>query len=396
MAQLSATALETLPPPLALWRLPVITTGPIRELPALSPGMTSPIDLKELTLAELEDLVTLWGQPRFRARQVLKWVYQGIRDFGEMTDVSRTFRMELDSRARLSGLFLAARQVSRDGTQKFRWLLEDGLSIESVLIPEEDHSTLCLSTQVGCALGCRFCLTARQGLTRNLSAAEIINQALTVRPYIPAAKPLTNLVFMGMGEPLANFAALVRAVHLIQASWGLNFSVRRVTVSTAGLAPLIPRLGEEVRVNLTISLNAVDDATREGLMPINRRYPIQELLAACRAFPLPRHRRITFAYVLLAGINDDPAMARELARLLRGFRAKVNLIPFNPLPELPFSAPNPSRVLEFQEILRQAHFPVFIRESRGQDIAAACGQLAGGWEGMFPPAADLAAPGQVA
>ncbi len=339
--------------------------------------MSPPVDLKELSLAELEETVTAWGHPRFRARQILKWVYKGIQDFGEMTDISRAFREELAARARLSSLSLSARQVSQDGTQKFRWLLEDGASIESVLIPEEDHSTLCLSSQVGCALGCRFCLTARQGLTRNLSAGEMVSQVLAARPYAPADKPLTNLVFMGMGEPLANFDNLVRAIRAIQAPWGLNFSKRRVTVSTAGLAPLIPRLGAEVQVNLTVSLNAVDDATRSSIMPINRRYPIKDLLAACRAFPLAPHRRITFAYVLLAGINDKPAMAKELTRLLRGFRAKVNLIPFNPLPELPFGAPDPARVLEFQEIIRQAHYPVFIRESRGQDIAAACGQLAG-------------------
>lgn len=341
--------------------------------------MSSLVDLKELSLAELEETVTAWGHPLFRARQILKWVYKGVHDFDEMTDISRSFREELASRARLSALPLSARQVSQDGTQKFRWLLEDGASIESVLIPEEDHSTLCLSSQAGCALGCRFCLTARQGLTRNLSAAEMVNQVLAVRPQAPAAKPLTNLVFMGMGEPLANFDTLVRAIRAIQAPWGLNFSKRRVTVSTAGMAPDISRLGEEVRVNLTVSLNAVDDATRDSIMPVNRRYPLSELLAACRAFPLPRHRRITFAYVLLAGVNDEPAMARELTRLLKGFRAKVNLIPFNPLPELPFAAPDPARVLEFQEIIRQANYPVFVRESRGQDIAAACGQLAGNW-----------------
>jgi len=341
--------------------------------------MIWPIDVKELTLEELEEWLASWGQPRFRARQILKWVYKGVAGFGEMTDLSRTLRTELEQRVRLSSLTLSTRQVSRDGTQKFRWVLEDGAGIESVLIPEEGHSTLCLSSQVGCALGCRFCLTARQGLTRNLKTAEIVNQVLAVRPFVPADRPLTNLVFMGMGEPLANFAAVVRAIGVIQAPWGLNFSTRRVTVSTAGLAPLIPRLGLEARVNLTISLNAVDDTTRSSLMPINRRYPLKELLAACRKFPLPRHRRITFAYVLLAGINDEPAMAMELTRLLKGFRAKVNLIPFNPHPELPFAAPEPARVLEFQEIIRQAHYPVFIRESRGQDIAAACGQLAGNW-----------------
>jgi 23S rRNA (adenine2503-C2)-methyltransferase len=342
--------------------------------------MTTAVDLKDLTLLELEDLVAHWGKPRFRARQILKWVYKGAQDFGDMTDISRTWREELATRIRLSSLRLAARQESQDGTQKFRWRLEDGASIESVLIPEEGHSTLCLSSQVGCALGCRFCLTARQGLTRNLTAAEMVNQVLGARPYAPADQPLTNLVFMGMGEALANYTALTRAIHTIQAPWGLNFSTRRVTVSTAGLAPLIPRLGAEVRVNLTVSLNAVDDATRSRLMPVNRRYPIKELLSACKLFPLPRHRRITFAYVLLAGVNDGPAQARELTRLLAGFRAKVNLIPLNPHPELPFAAPEPARVLEFQEIVRQANYPVFIRESRGQDIAAACGQLAGGWD----------------
>jgi 23S rRNA (adenine2503-C2)-methyltransferase len=341
--------------------------------------MNAIVDLKDLTLAELEELVAAWDQPRFRARQLLKWVYKGARDFDDMTDISRAFREELPLRARLSGLQLTDRQVSLDGTQKFRWLLEDGASIESVLIPEEDHSTLCLSSQAGCALGCRFCLTARQGLTRNLRPAEMVNQILQVRPEVLPDKPLTNLVFMGMGEPLANFANVVQAIRLIQAPWGLNFSTRRVTVSTVGLAPLIPRLGGEVRVNLTVSLNAVDDATRSLIMPVNRRYPLKELLAACRAFPLPRHRRITFGYVLLAGVNDEPAMARELTRLLAGFRAKVNLIPFNPLPELPFAATALPRILEFQEIIRQAHYPVFIRESRGRDIAAACGQLAGNW-----------------
>ncbi|MGQ9687909.1 MAG: 23S rRNA (adenine(2503)-C(2))-methyltransferase RlmN [Desulfobaccales bacterium] len=339
--------------------------------------MSTVVDLKDLTLTELEELLTAWGHPRFRARQIFKWVYKGVRDFGDMTDLSRAFREELAERARLSSLSLTAMQVSEDGTRKFRWLLADGLSIESVLIPEADHSTLCLSSQVGCALGCRFCLTARQGLSRNLTPAEIVNQVLMVRPLAPADKPLTNLVFMGMGEPLANFAALVRAIQILQAPWGLNFSVRRVTVSTVGLAPLIPRLGEEVRVNLTVSLNAADNATRTMIMPINRRYPLEKLLAACRAFPLPRHRRITFAYVLLGGVNDHPAMARNLTRLLRGFRAKVNLIPFNPCPELPFDAPDPERVRQFQDIIREAHYPVFIRESRGQDIAAACGQLAG-------------------
>jgi 23S rRNA (adenine2503-C2)-methyltransferase len=335
------------------------------------------VDLKELTLDELEQCVQTWGQPRYRARQLTKWLYKGIQSFEEMTDVSRAFRQELPQRAVLSRLLLDKQEVSQDGTRKFRWRLTDGQFIESVLIPEADHLTLCLSSQAGCAQDCRFCLTARQGFSRNLTASEIVNQILEVKALLTGDKLLTNLVFMGMGEPLANFATLVRAVKIIQAPWGLNFSARRVTVSTVGLAPLIPRLGREIRVNLTVSLNAADDATRSAIMPVNLRYPLDAVLQACREFPLPRHRRITFAYVLLDGINDSLTQAHQLAKLLQGFRAKINLIPFNPHPELPYAAPPMARVLAFQDVLREAHYPVFIRESRGQDIAAACGQLVG-------------------
>ena len=318
-----------------------------------------------------------WGQPTFRARQLAKWLYKGVGSFEDMTDLARPFRAELAKRARISGLKMEQVQGAADGCRKFLFALEDGNLIESVLIPEEGRSTLCLSTQVGCAQGCRFCLTARRGLIRNLEASEIVNQVMAVRRELTDGLPLTNLVFMGMGEPLANFPALVRALAVISAPWGLNFSSRRLTVSTAGLAPFIPRLGQEARANLTISLNAPDDETRSRIMPINRRYPLPELMAACRAFPLPHHRRITFAYVLLHGINDALDQARQLARLLRGFRAKINLIPFNRHPHLPYEPPPEARTLEFQEILREANYTVFIRESRGQEINAACGQLAG-------------------
>lgn len=318
-----------------------------------------------------------WGQPIFRAKQLVKWLYKGVSDFEAMTDISRTFRTELAKHARISSLNTEQVQEAADGCRKFLFALEDGNLIESVLIPEEGHFTLCLSSQVGCAQGCRFCLTARRGLIRNLTAGEIINQIMAVRHSLPDGRPLSNLVFMGMGEPLANFSALVRALTVITASWGLNFSYRRITVSTAGLAPLIPRLGVEARANLTVSLNAPDDETRNRIMPINRRYPLEELLGACRAFFLPRHRRITFAYVLMDGINDAPEQARQLARLLQGFRAKINLIPFNRHPRLPYGPPPEARTLEFQEILRKANYTVLIRESRGQEIGAACGQLAG-------------------
>jgi 23S rRNA (adenine2503-C2)-methyltransferase len=340
--------------------------------------MTHLIDLKDYTLDELQQLLAGWGHPPYRARQLLKWVYKGVRDFQEMTDIARPFREELARRACLTTLRLEEVREAPDGTRKYLFALEDGNLVESVLIPKEVHSTLCLSTQAGCAQGCRFCLTAKKGLIRNLTPGEIVGQVMLVRPEALATKPLSNLVFMGMGEPLANYPALIKALAIIGADWGLNFSRRRLTVSTVGLAPFIPRLGREARANLTVSLNAPDDDTRSRLMPVNRRYPLKELLAACRAFPLPRHRRITFAYVLIHGVNDAPRQARDLARLLTGFRCKINLIPLNPHPQLPeFAPPPPERVLEFQEILRRANYTAFIRESRGREIAAACGQLAG-------------------
>lgn len=351
--------------------------------------MSHPIDLKELTLNDMERLTAEWGQPAFRGRQLLKWLYKGVFDFREMTDVSRSFREELGQRAVIGQLRVEQELEAPDGCRKFLFALGDGSLVESVLIPEEGHYTLCLSTQVGCAQGCRFCLTARRGLVRQLTAGEIVGQVLAVRRILNGKKEknpkpldgplplLSNLVFMGMGEPLANFPQLVKALTMITAPWGLNFSSRRITVSTVGLAPLIPLLGREARANLTVSLNAPDDRTRDRLMPVNRRYPLAALLAACRSFPLPRHRRITFAYVLLKDLNDAPDQARQLARLLKGFRAKINLIPFNPHPKLPFSPPSGERLLEFQEILRASNYTVLIRESRGLEIGAACGHLAG-------------------
>ncbi|MBM4286635.1 MAG: 23S rRNA (adenine(2503)-C(2))-methyltransferase RlmN [Deltaproteobacteria bacterium] len=339
--------------------------------------MSTQTDLKNLTQPEFEELMASWGQAPFRARQVQKWLFKGVSDFEAMTDIGKDVRRLLTEKTFISHLPLLDRQKSLDGCEKFAFRLADGEVIESVLIPETDHYTLCLSSQAGCAQGCRFCLTARQGFRRNLTPAEIINQILAVRACLPDKQAITNLVFMGMGEPLANFAHLVKALTIILAPWGLNFSSRRVTVSTVGLAPLIPALGKAVRVNLAVSLNASNDELRRHLMPINEKYPLEQVLTACRAFPLPPHRRITFSYVLLRGINDQPAQARELARRLRGLRAKINLIAFNPHPDLPFQRPDPETVLAFQDILVQAHYTTLIRESRGTDIFAACGQLAG-------------------
>ncbi len=321
--------------------------------------------------------MTSWGQAPFRARQIQKWLFKGVTDFEAMTDIGKEVRRLLLEKTSISHLTLQDRQQSADGSEKFSFRLTDGEVIESVLIPETDHFTLCLSSQAGCAQGCRFCLTAQKGLRRNLTPSEIINQILAVRAQISNKSAITNLVFMGMGEPLANFPNLVKAITIILAPWGLNFSSRRVTVSTVGLAPLIPALGNAVRVNLAVSLNASNDTLRRRLMPVNQEFPLAQVLKACQAFPLPPHRRITFSYVLLKGINDAPAHARELARLLRGLPAKINLIAFNPHPRLPFQRPDPETLLAFQDILVQAHYTTLIRESRGVDISAACGQLAG-------------------
>jgi 23S rRNA (adenine2503-C2)-methyltransferase len=339
--------------------------------------MSDLIDLKELTQTEFEQLMASWGQAPFRARQIQKWLYKGVNDFQAMTDIGKEIRSLLLEKSFISHLTLLERQLSVDGSEKFSFRLADGEVIESVLIPETGHYTLCLSSQVGCSQGCRFCLTAQKGLHRNLTPAEIVNQILDVRELIANKPTITNLVFMGMGEPLANFPNLVKAITIILAPWGLNFSSRRVTVSTAGLVPLIPALGKAVRVNLAVSLNAANDALRRTLMPIARNFPLAQVLDACRAFPLPPHRRITFSYVLLKGINDAPQQARDLARLLRGLRAKINLIAFNPHPGLPFQRPEPETMQAFQDILVQAHYTTLVRESRGSDISAACGQLAG-------------------
>ncbi|MDD3580391.1 MAG: 23S rRNA (adenine(2503)-C(2))-methyltransferase RlmN [Desulfobacca sp.] len=339
--------------------------------------MPSLIDLKEYTAIELERLLASWGQAPYRARQLQKWLYRGAFDFDQMTDLSKDFRRQLADKALISRLTLTAHQRSQDGSVKFGFTLADGGGIESVVIPDGEHRTLCLSTQVGCAQGCRFCLTAQQGFTRHLSAAEIVNQVLEVKARLDRDQKLTNLVLMGMGEPLANFTNTLRALTILTAPWGLDFSSRRVTVSTVGLAPQIIQLGQAIRVNLAVSLNAPDNATRSWLMPVNQRYPLEELLAACRAFPLPQHRRITFTYVLLKGVNDAPSQARQLARLLLGLKAKINLIAFNPHPQLPFERPSEHTILAFQEVLVAAHYTTLIRKTRGLDITAACGQLSG-------------------
>jgi 23S rRNA (adenine2503-C2)-methyltransferase len=340
-------------------------------------------DLRELPVEALEDLLASLGERPFRARQIFRWLHRkGAASLGEMTDLSLSLREALGARTGLTTLERADEQRSEDGTIKWAWRTHDGKVIESVYLPEPERKTLCLSTQVGCAVGCTFCLTATMGLARNLTAAEIVDQVHRANRRLvelgegTGPRPLTNLVFMGMGEPLANYRNLKLALDLLLSEHGPNFSQRRVTVSTSGLVPLIARLGQETPVKLAISLNATTDAQRDALMPINRRYPIARLLEACRAFPTRNGRRITFEYVLLGGVNDSLEDARRLAGLVQGIPAKVNLIPYNENPGLGYSAPSPGTVQAFLDALISRNLTAVVRKSRGRDISAACGQLA--------------------
>jgi 23S rRNA (adenine2503-C2)-methyltransferase len=267
----------------------------------------------------------------YRADQILKWIYLRQADrFDLMTDIAKDIRPVLEGHFTIGRLQKEKLEISKDGSQKYLFKLEDGKRIESVLIPERDHYTLCISSQVGCAQDCRFCLTARGGFQRNLSTAEIVSQVRDIKHQMEDSMPLSNLVFMGMGEPLANYKNLVRAIGVItDSSLGLGFAGRRVTVSTAGLVSRLAALGRDTKVNLAISLNATDNDTRNRLMPINRKFPIEKLLKACQHFPLPGGRRITFEYVLLKDVNDSVEDAHRLVKLLRPIKSKINLIPFN-------------------------------------------------------------------
>jgi 23S rRNA (adenine2503-C2)-methyltransferase len=277
---------------------------------------------------------------------------------------------------RLQDLRPSRIQTSRDGTRKLLYRLGDGSLVEGVLIPEADHHTLCVSTQVGCRQACAFCRTGAMGFRRNLTPAEILGQVLAARRLVDGQRPLTNLVFMGMGEPLDNLDALLVALEHILGEHGLQMSQRKVTVSTVGLADRLPRLGRSTPAALAVSLNAVDDRLRSRLMLVNRRFPLAVLKKALAAYPLKPTRRITIEYVLLGGVNDRPEQARALARWLHGIKAKVNLIPYNPHPDSPFRPPEPEDVARFQQVLIDRHVTALVRASRGQDIAAACGQLA--------------------
>ncbi len=329
-----------------------------------------------MTHAELEDFFRDIGKERFRATQVMKWIHQGLlTDFEGMTNLSKSLREHLAASAAISSPVPEAVTRSDDGTVKLLLRLHDRHAIESVVIPSDDHDTLCMSTQVGCAMGCRICRTAGIGFIRNLSAGEIVGQLLAVRRAMPETR-ITNLVFMGMGEPLANFESTVRAVKILTHPNGPGISWQRLTVSTSGVVPGIRKLGDEVRAKLAVSLNAVTDEQRDRIMPINKKYPIADLINALKDYPLPRRQRITIEYVLIDRFNDSEADARRLVKLLNPIRAKINLIPLNADDSCELRSPSPERVLRFQDVLMSRGLTAIIRKSRGQDVQAACGQLA--------------------
>ncbi len=332
--------------------------------------------------ASAESLVADLGLPRFRADQLLAWVYRRrVADPRDMTDLPAAARDGLGTRLGGSAVHPARLEQSSDGTRKLALRLGDGELIESVLIPDRDRLTLCVSSQVGCAMGCTFCATARIGLKRHLRVEEIVGQVVLAQEaaarFEPEARALTNIVFMGMGEPLHNLDALLPAIDILTSPWGLGISSRRITVSTVGLVPEMRRLLESTKVSLAVSLGATTEEKRRELMPVTRKYSLAQLLEACRTLPLPRRKRITFEYTLLDGENDSDEDARRLVALLHGIRAKVNLIYWNPFPGADYVRVSQERTHGFQRVLLDHGIAASVRESRGPDIAAACGQLAG-------------------
>ena len=350
--------------------------------------MTRPVDKRvELPALSYEGLQSFvegeLGERPFRTKQLFRWIHQrGATSFDEMTDLSKELRQRLAGQAIFTGLVKDLEQRSVDGTIKYRFKTQDGRFIEAVYMPSEDRKTLCVSTQIGCAMACTFCMTGTLGLKRNLTAGEIVAQIHAVNREVARNeglsmnRPLTNLVFMGMGEPLHNFENLKTALGILQHVEGPNFSHRHITVSTVGLVPMIKRLGDETNVKLAISLNASSDEQRSKTMPVNRKWNIAALLDACREFPLKQGRRITFEYVLLRGVNDTEEDAARLIALLEDIPAKVNLIPYNENPGLGFQTTDDSHAEHFRALLAGGKVAAFIRQNRGRDIAAACGQLA--------------------
>jgi 23S rRNA (adenine2503-C2)-methyltransferase len=336
-------------------------------------------NIKDVSFKELTTFLTERKHPSYRAKQIRQWLFQKrVTSFADMTNLSRELRDQLDEHFSIGRLRIVRQAESGDSTVKFLLGLVDGSSIESVLIPEAHRLTLCISTQVGCGFGCAFCATALLGLKRNLTASEIVDQILEASRTLREDQRITHVVLMGMGEPLANYAQTSKALEIItDGEWGVGISPRRVTLSTVGLVPQIEKLMAETRVNLAISLHATNDRLRGELMPVNRKYALKQLLDCCRSLPMPRRKRITFEYVLLGGVNDSDQDARELVKILKGIRGKVNVIPFNPHPGSSYVRPTDERIARFQGVLHDAGVQVNVRRPRGDDIQAACGQLQG-------------------
>ncbi len=344
-------------------------------------------DLVGLTREELAAEMVAIGEKPFRAKQLWHWIYhQGVTDFALMPSIAKPMQAKLAERFVVGRPTVTTEQTSTDGTRKwlFRW--RDGQEVETVYIPspDEDRGAVCISTQVGCTLSCRFCHTGTQKLVRNLGAAEIVGQFMAGRdsygewpsPKDGTARHLSNIVVMGMGEPLYNYENTAKAMRIVMDNEGIALSRRRITLSTSGVVPMMDRCGAELNVNLAVSLHAVTNELRDEIVPLNRKYPIEELMAACRRYPgASNARRITFEYVMLRGVNDSPAEAHELVRLLRGLPAKVNLIPFNPWPGSPYKTSTPEAVRAFATIVEAAGYSAPVRRPRGRDISAACGQL---------------------
>lgn len=335
-------------------------------------------NLTELSRAQLRQVVAALGEPKYRADQLYRWVFQhGVRDFDAMTNLPKAMRQKLvDEGYSVGRVTLGRVAESVDGTRKLQVKLDDGGVVETVLIPmAEGEFTQCISSQVGCALKCDFCYTGTLGLARHLTAGEIVDQVLAARAAVPPDMRVTHVVYMGMGEPLHNLDAVLESIETLADPDGINLSHKRITVSTSGLVPQIDALGQAAPVNLALSLNASDDATRDVVMPINKKYPIEQVLAALRRYPLPPRRKLTVEYVLLGGVNDSDADARRLVKLLRGLKVRINLLPWNPFDARDYARPEDDRVRAFQGIVKAAGYTVTVRTTKGLDINAACGQL---------------------
>lgn len=346
-------------------------------------------DLRSLTHPEMESFVGSLGESRYRADQLFRWIHsRGAASFEDMTDLGKALRTRLESVARLDTLRPLEIVTSADGSVKIAFATRDHRVVESVLMPEDRKVSVCLSSQVGCGMGCAFCATARLGLGRSLTAGEIVDQLYRIRAHLHQTgddRRISNVVYMGMGEPLANLQGTLRSLEILMHPLGANLSSRRITLSTVGLVPGLARLAQAgVQVNLAISLNATTQETRARLMPVAAKNPLSELLAAVRAYPLEKRRRITWEYVLIAGENDSPEDARRLGRIMAGIPSKVNVIAWNPVEGCAFRPPTPQGVDAFCEAVRKQGFPVMLRQSRGADVAAACGQLAGRLVGPCP------------